>query len=72
MKTKLQLCVKMLLAVVLASALFLCASARPGCFTPLTFFTGIKNVEHLINNLQVRCKGRAPVGKAAIENLREI
>ncbi|XP_043323465.1 interleukin-9 [Cervus canadensis] len=42
----------MLLAVVLASSLFLCASARPGCFTPLTFFTGIKNVEYLINNLQ--------------------
>ncbi|KAM9730487.1 interleukin-9 [Dama dama] len=42
----------MLLAVVLASALFLCASARPGCFTPLTFLTGIRNVEYLINNLQ--------------------
>ncbi|OWK12215.1 hypothetical protein Celaphus_00003612, partial [Cervus elaphus hippelaphus] len=45
----------MLLAVVLASSLFLCASARPGCFTPLTFFTGIKNVEYLINNLQDNC-----------------
>uniref|UniRef100_A0A8D2BX23 Interleukin 9 n=1 Tax=Sus scrofa TaxID=9823 RepID=A0A8D2BX23_PIG len=35
-------------AVVLASALFLCSSASQGCMT----LTGIKNVEHLINNLQ--------------------
>lgn len=70
LKTKLQLCVKMLLAVVLASALFLCTSARPGCFTSLTFLTGIKNVEYLINNLQVRCKGRVPVGKAANRKLK--
>ena len=58
----------MLLAVVLVSALFLCSSASQGCFT----LTGIRNVVYLIDNLQVRCRGGAPVGKAAIENLSEI
>lgn len=58
----------MLLAVVLASALFLCSSASQGCFT----LTGIRNAVYLIDNLQVRCRGEAPVGKAAIENLSEI
>ncbi|XP_040095974.1 interleukin-9 [Oryx dammah] len=38
----------MLLAVVLASALFLCSSASQGCFTSI----GIRNVVYLINNLQ--------------------
>uniref|UniRef100_A0A8C3VIA6 Interleukin 9 n=1 Tax=Catagonus wagneri TaxID=51154 RepID=A0A8C3VIA6_9CETA len=38
----------MFLAVVLASALFLCFSASQGCVT----LTGIKDVEYLINNLQ--------------------
>ncbi|DAA27452.1 TPA: interleukin 9-like [Bos taurus] len=38
----------MLLAVVLASALFLCSSASQGCFT----LTGIRNAVYLIDNLQ--------------------
>ncbi|KAL1288226.1 IL9 [Ovibos moschatus] len=38
----------MLLAVVLASALFLCSSASQGCFT----YMGIKNIVYLIDNLQ--------------------
>ncbi|KAI4570200.1 hypothetical protein MJT46_019630, partial [Ovis ammon polii x Ovis aries] len=46
----------MLLAVVLASALFLCSSASQGCFT----YVGIKNIVYLIDNLQVRCKGGTP------------
>eukprot|EP00069_Balaena_mysticetus_P001670 bmy_03828T0 len=39
----------MLLAVVLASALLLCSAASQRCLT----LTGIKDVEYLINNLQV-------------------
>ncbi|XP_055285662.1 interleukin-9 [Moschus berezovskii] len=38
----------MLLAVVLASALFLCSSASQGCFTSIA----IRNVVYLIDNLQ--------------------
>ncbi|KAI4584657.1 hypothetical protein MJG53_020700, partial [Ovis ammon polii x Ovis aries] len=41
----------MLLAVVLASALFLCSSASQGCFT----YVGIKNIVYLIDNLQGNC-----------------
>ncbi|TKC40706.1 hypothetical protein EI555_014715, partial [Monodon monoceros] len=49
LKAKLQPLVKMLLAVVLASALLLCSAASQSCLT----LTGIKDVEYLINNLQV-------------------
>ena len=51
-QAKLQPCVKMLLTVVLASAL-LCSVAGQGCLT----LGGIKDIRYLIDNLQVSCGG---------------